>query len=232
MMERGFDDVRRILDRQLGVTGWEISTPRDGWSGTSFIAERAGTRVFVKLDVNPPVLLRLSELGIAPPILKSGLTGERAYVIQEYIAGTYPPQGWFATQFSALATLIRRYQRDDGIKALIGTNQMISRDDIARRTESLVQRLKHASPAFEKSLGWKESISNFFAQVDTLDEISLVFTHGDPSRKNFLLRGDHVYLVDWDEAVRQIRCGISDRSCGGMSLRLSGGGSSLTTACQ
>lgn len=83
---------------------------------------------------------------------------------------------------------------------LIGTDQITSREEIARRTEGLKQRLKHASPAFEDS-PWKESISNFFAQADRLGDTRLAFTHGDPSRKNFLLNGDHVYLVDWDEAA-------------------------------
>jgi len=41
----------------------------------------------------------------------------------------------------------------------------------------------------------------FEAQAGYLQEVSLVPTHGDPNRKNFLLLNEQLFMVDWDELI-------------------------------
>ena len=86
------DKMRHILLQHFPKTDWNISQPKDGQHRTSYLAQSEELYVFIKFDTPIDALQRLSEIGVAPRILASGLDDGMPYIVQEYIIGKYPDE--------------------------------------------------------------------------------------------------------------------------------------------
>src|SRR5260370_31345333 len=110
----------QILERELHETGWAITKPKDGVATRdTYVATHGDRRVFLKFDVNAPVLRRLAALHVAPTVRGSGISNNRSYVIQDYIEGSYPDRAWFRRHVSDLAPFIQRYHADEELRILL-----------------------------------------------------------------------------------------------------------------
>lgn len=106
------EEVRLILQKHFHRADGGITKPVDGQQKQCYIAQSEERRVFIKFDVPIPTSQRLGEIGAAPRVITSGIANGRSYIIQEYIAGSYPDRRWLAAHLPLLATFIRRYHDD------------------------------------------------------------------------------------------------------------------------
>ncbi len=153
----------------------------------------------MKFDVSIWILQRLAELRVAPPLLGSGHYNNRAFVIQQFIDGSYPDPRWFVEHVSEIARIIRRYQSDGPLRSVMSADKAPSyRQHVARELSTLKERVKkRALPAFI-SPAFRDGFGRFEEQAENLEKVALVPTHADPNYKNFLLMGDQVFMIDWD----------------------------------
>lgn len=143
-----------------------------------------------------PVLRRLAELGIIPPLIASGEFDGLPFTIQEFVDVPYPEQPWFNAHLDDLASLIRTYQHDPSLNALLAE----------RKFTYLAEDLAWVEPCYRTLIdtyGDHAPLHTAYRRLlDQLPEVSgvpPVCTHGDLSRKNLLPARDRIYLVDWDE---------------------------------
>lgn len=188
------DSISRLLAETLG-DGWTISRPRDGWAETAFVAVRGDRRVFLKTGVGVPILRRLAELEITPPMIALGEFEGHSYVIQEFVDAAYPDAQWFAEHLSELAYLVRTYQQDELLHSLLAAPRLTYfAEDL-----SWVER---CYSAVRDTYGDHTPIQAAYTRLlEQLPEVGITMpgvTHGDLSRKNFLPTPDRTYLVDWD----------------------------------
>ena len=142
-------ELERLLERYLGLTGWEIKRPPAGSSRTTFIAKSPHKVVFLKLGVGPKYLRRLSELGITPPVLASGRHAGTSFVIQAYAPGHHPAPSWFHKHLGQVAGLMNKYHRDATLVRWLKANHRVStwRSQLAK----LHQGLRQLSDSPEKT---------------------------------------------------------------------------------
>jgi Phosphotransferase enzyme family len=194
------DKVTHILQREFRIAEWTIASPEDGQQKACFVAQSRKQKVFVKFDVPIAPLLRLGEIGVAPPVLASGTEDGIPYVVQEYITGNYPDRQWFAEHLSILATFIRRYHADAQLAALLAreasTNyaEHLALDiaDLEAQFTSLALDVLHTPEITIAFAALK-------AQAIHLQPVALVPIHADPNTKNILLLADKMLMVDWDD---------------------------------
>lgn len=194
--------ITTILQQHFPPARWIITHPRDGQQKACFIAHHGGQYLFVMLGAPVAVLRRLGEIGASPRILVDGVIGNMPYVVQEYIAGSYPDRRWFAANLPVLARFVRRYHDDRPLAELLSAGCDIGyaehlAADLARlegRYRSLYAADLHTvevEQAFERLKDWSKR----------LESAILVPIHPDPNTKNMLLRGETgvMVMVDWDE---------------------------------
>ncbi|HEU0002082.1 MAG TPA: aminoglycoside phosphotransferase family protein [Ktedonobacteraceae bacterium] len=193
-------EVSSILRKHFHTTGWTITKPEDGQQKACFVAQCGTAKVFVKLDAPVAALQRLGEIRVAPRVIASGTIDDMPYVVQEYIAGSYPDWRWFADHLPMLAGFIKRYHTDQPLASLLAANTPASYVehvalDLARLEKqftSLHSDELHAPAivsAFEKLKTWSSQ----------LQAVTLVPVHPDPNTKNILLSSDSILMVDWDD---------------------------------
>lgn len=193
-------EINAILSTHFGEQGWEISKPKDGSQKESFIAQGQGRDLFIKFDVDPQPVKRLGEIGIAPPWLGSGTHNGRRFSIQQYIGGGYPRRQWLQQHLESLGRFFGRYHGDQQLRALLPKPSSEShRDFLAEEVQSLRECISNERIGLFKSLAVHQTFDEFRTQAEHLRESQLVPTHGDPSRKNFLLLNEQLFMIDWDE---------------------------------
>jgi len=168
-----------------------------GWAGNAYSATHGERRVFIKINVFVQMLRRVAELGIIPPILACGELEGYTYIIQEYVAASYPEHWWFASHMSEIAALVRTYQQDEKLLNLLTDRGPTYLADDFSRVNQCYDALR---AAFHDHVGVSRAYANILAQLPAVRGAMCVPTHGDISRKNFLLTSDRILLVDWDEA--------------------------------
>lgn len=188
--------VVTLVENALGDTGWTVSRPVDGWGGTTFVASLEEDRVFVKFKVAIPILQRLAALEVVPPILYAGNVDSLAYVIQEFTDAPYPEWDWFAGHLPELALLLRTYQQDDAMHALLSARNLTRFADDLNWAEQCYRILREAFACLQEP---NSAYAQFLSQLAEAQTSLAVPTHGDASRKNLLLAPDRIYLIDWDE---------------------------------
>ena len=183
--------VRDLLRDTIGGN-WGVALFDDGSTSRSYVGSHGPRRVFIKLDVRTDALERLATLGVAPPVIRAGVMDGRGYVIQEWIDGTRPERAWFARELDAWAELLCVYQRDAPLAGLLSDAELTPdayADDLARRADRVTLS------------GAEQAASRVRAGAEELARVPPGPTHGDPNSSNFLVHGERVYLVDWDDAA-------------------------------
>lgn len=192
-------EIRSVLEAQLGIQGWHVEKPRDGWSEKAFIATCGDRRVFVKFDISVPVLERLAQLRVAPEVLAKGEYRRRPFIVQKFVEGSYPARQWFTENLANIAELIRRYHQDGYLATLLQEASTTHHLHLLAWLSELESRIQAATSPLLHSREIEQSLQTFKAQADRFPSEKLVPTHGDPSNKNFLVSGQRIYLIDWDE---------------------------------
>lgn len=194
-------EIGAILEEHLHERDWRVSKPRDGWQKESFIAQRGERRVFVKFDVEPKPLKRLGELRVAPALLHGGLYKDRRFVIQQYVAGDYPSREWLQGQLDLVGAFVARYHHDEQLGNLL-TPDLKSvgyESSIASEMTDLQRRVAEDGSSLPTTSPFRKIFEKFTAQASDLQGECLVPTHGDPNTKNFLVSGEDLFMIDWDE---------------------------------
>jgi|GEM_PF-610058 len=195
-------DVERLLQSALPGGPWVIRKPNAGMAKESYVASRGEQRVFVKLDMSPRGLQRLAEIGVTPALLGSGEYHGRPYVLQEHIAGTNPDWQWFSGHLVDLARVIKRYQVDEELSSVLTPSVPLTyHQHVLQDLANLEAGLRAAvTPALLNPLV-QQAFQELARQASQLPVAPLVPTHNDPNKKNWLLAGDRIYIVDWDDVV-------------------------------
>lgn len=186
--------VQSIIQSTLGGDGWTVRRPEQGWSGTSFIAEHSAQRVFVKFEAPIGVLRRLADIGVAPAVLVDGEFRGVPYVVQEFIEGTHPDHGWFANHVDDVIRLLQAVHRDVPLRTLL----LPALDQRARALRDIEVAYQWVEASFPYHPGLHAAHEWLVGERPEVREQDLVPTHGDVSRKNFMITPSRVVLVDWD----------------------------------
>lgn len=192
--------VENILQQHFHASDWLITPPRDGQQKACFIAHRGPERLFIKLAIPVAPLQRLGEIGAAPRVMASGTLDGSSYVVQEYIAGSYPDWRWFAHHLPTLATFIKRYHCDQPLTSLLATHGTTSyAEHISRDLAALTNQFMSLYAEELHAPGITSAFERLKAQSTRLQAVPLVPVHPDPNTKNILLTGDSLLMVDWDD---------------------------------
>ncbi len=189
------ETVKTLVCHALGGDDWIISRPEHGWSDTSYVAERRGHRVFVKLGASPDILRRVAEIGAAPVLLADGEYQGLSYVIQEFVEGEFPNHDWFDPHADDVGGLLRTVHRDAVLRALVKSPPHPPPRQL--RDIDLTHRWVEAS--FPDHPGLAAAYAWLVGRQPNVPEDALVPTHGDVNRKNFLITPSRVVIIDWDD---------------------------------
>ena len=197
------DEIRSILHSHFHTTGWTIVKPKDGQQKASFVAHHSQQSVFIKFDVPIAALQRLGEIGVAPRVLASGIAADQPYIIQEYIAGSYPDWRWFASHLPELAAFTRRYHHDQPLTSLLAANTITSYQEHIAQDLATLEKQFHTLQAGElhtpEITSALEKLKSQANHLQPLHPVPLVPVHPDPNTKNMLLFADRLLMVDWDD---------------------------------
>ena len=186
-----------VLAHAFATSLWTIEKPRDGHQKECYIASDGSRIVFVKFDVPIPSLRRLSELAVAPRVLTSGTYQGTSYVIQEFLAGTYPDRPWIRSHITEVAELIRRYHEDQPLTAILAQGGAPSyRQHLDDDLALLEQRA-----ASQANAPLQVAFSQLKELAQSLDDAQLVPVHNEPNTKNMLLHDGRLTFIDWDEVL-------------------------------
>lgn len=220
--------IENMLEETFHLSGWSIARPVYGQQKECYIAKAANLTVFLKFDESTSitVLQRLSKIGVAPRVLRSGSLGGKPYVLQEYLTGQHPGWRWFADHLPLLAQVTRRYQTDVQLKQLLtgpalhpyafpnaplGASVAHSGEckEISREYHELIAwelaTLEAQMASLGDDLDCAETLSNVFAclkfQANQLQPVPLAPVHNDPNGANMFLIDEKILFVDWDDVL-------------------------------
>jgi len=186
-----------VLAEAFATSSWSIERPQDGRQKECYVASDGHRTVFVKFDVPITSLRRLSELALAPRVLASGTYQGSSYVIQEFLAGTYPDRPWLRSHVREVAELIRAYHEDKPLADILAQGQARSYrqhldDDLA------ILELRAASQAHAPL---QIAFHTLKELAQSFDDAPLVPVHNEPNTKNMLVHGGKLTFIDWDEVL-------------------------------
>jgi aminoglycoside phosphotransferase (APT) family kinase protein len=189
-----------VLARHFPDQHWRITTPTAGVQKEAYIAQSGSQKLFVKFDVEPCPLHRLSALGVAPALLYSGTHAGRSYVIQQFADGTHPDRSWFGKHVELLARTIKRYQDDPQLTVMLTDTVHLSPvEHVRHEVAGLKATLAAASSVIFKTDQTRSLFRLFASQTTRLHPSPLVPTHADPSPVNMLVIGSSLLMIDWDD---------------------------------
>lgn len=190
-----------ILTSHYPERNWQLRKPTQGFAGTSYIASSAGRELFIKLDADVEFVRRVSDLGVAPPFVAGGTHQGKTYVIQEYLSGTHPNRDWFRHHLPEVANLVHRYHGDSVLKTLLSRGETSSyKQHVGSLLAHLDDWLAGLADSPQKAT-LTQLLGELKQQALDLEATDLVPTHADPNNNNFLLVGNRVYILDWDNAA-------------------------------
>ncbi len=186
-----------VLAQAFATNNWTIERPRDGRQKECYIASDGNRTVFIKFHVPVASLRRLSELGVTPRVLASGTYHGTSYVIQEFLAGTYPDRPWFTSHVAEVAELIRTYHEDKPLAAILAQGEACSyRQHLDGDLAALeVKVARHANVPLQVAFYKLKDLARSF------DNARLVPVHNEPNTKNMLVHGGKLTFIDWDEVL-------------------------------
>jgi hypothetical protein len=185
--------VRAVLDG----SGWQVSEVR-GTMGVTRLAERGDEAVAVKLLETPlEILQRLSELGVAPPVVASGTYEGRRYMVQRAVTGPFPDHDWFAANRSRWASLVGSYLNDEPLRRMIaatpGTWRLAVPDAV-----TMINAQPAPTSAALRDPGLRSRLDRWRGQSAEIGGLPMRPVHPDPHWHNYVIENGRPYLLDWD----------------------------------
>jgi hypothetical protein len=195
-------DVRTVLAESWPEETWTLARPEQGWRKESWIACSAQRTVFVAFDVHAAPLVRLSELGVAPPVLRHGRSADQEWVVQQWIDGHSPDRDWIRTHAAQAGALFGLVHADAPLRRLLAAHDERS-PQVAFESElrHLRARVGKRNEPWFLTANVESAMTTFFAQAMDFQPSYLVPTHDEPNTSNMLVQGDRLWVLDWDDIV-------------------------------
>jgi thiamine kinase-like enzyme len=192
--------VHKILQSTFSLTDWIVLKPERGLRKECFVCRNNEVSVFVKFDVPVAELRRLSEIGVCPNIIATGVFEGASYVVQEFIAGAHPERVWLKNNISTIAQLVRRYHYDEElVKQLTRSKATGSTSQIYTDLGNLEERFGNITRKKVITRDITEGYKKFRELAVAFREVELVAVHAEPNFNNMLVKDDKLYFIDWDE---------------------------------
>lgn len=193
-------EVEQLLKSHLHRDNWLVVKTVGGLSKYSYVAESNNYKVFVKFEDASRAIIRLSELGIVPPIMIRGVFNHRPFFIQQFVDHHYPTSEWFTNHLPLLASMIAKYHRDTELINILTDGYIASyADHVASELSDLEYRIAEVSPLSFDASDISYHYQLFKKQSLQLNPTHLVPIHADPNYKNFLVSKEQLFIVDWDD---------------------------------
>lgn len=191
--------VQKILEKVLGDMTWNITRPKEGWEKNVYIARSEGDKSYiVKFGVNPEVMKRLSDLGVTPQVIATGLEQGKTYMIQAYVATPFVSRKYLSNNLQTLANAISIYHNDSILKNILLRTLPKDHLSISGELSSFQSSFSALSPKCQFSkiaIGIKEIQKRYSMLSDTL----LTPVHDDPNTKNIFLTKKGLQFIDWNK---------------------------------
>lgn len=188
--------ARALLRRDLGGT-WDVSANSGSLHNTR-IGTRGTASVVLKLGQPVAALRRLAELGVTPAVRAWGELDGTPYTIQRMAMGFSPQPAWFEAHVDDLARLIRRYQRDERLAELLREDPSRDHLDVAAAASMFDDiQPRSGSPMWTRDV--LVARTEWRRRAGELAPLPPAPIHADPHRWNYVVEGDRLYLVDWDQ---------------------------------
>lgn len=183
--------IQQLLKDALGYDRWEIQKPTDGMQKECYIARNTAQSVFLKFDVAAGALRRLGALGVAPKVLAHGTSGGRTFVIQEYMAGSYPSRDWIKAHITEVGSIMRTYRTDRQLTEMLSRNHTMAHDEQLHDIEKSLERHNNSQ--------LRDLFAALRDRAAGFEAASPVPIHNEPNTKNMLLVDNKLFFIDWDE---------------------------------
>lgn len=189
-----------IVKQHLPKGKWTINKSSIGASEQAYIADSGKEKLFIKFGVNIHALKRLSDLGVTPKVVSSGIEGGNQFVVQEFIEGKKPNKDWFEQNIKELAKFIKTYHQDKDLKDILAKDEKHSyEENIEVVLKGLDNDIKKSNSDLFNAPEIKEVIKMLREKGNGLKPTPLVPTHSDPNPQNLLLTENRIVMVDWDD---------------------------------
>lgn len=193
--------VIKLLNSIASGEEWSAVKTKEGKSKESYIATSQKRTVFLKYDVQGDALRILGDMSIAPKLLRAGTFQRRPYTIQKYIEGAHPATQWVRDNLQTLGKFFASFHRDKTLKAVL------SKDVIQKTNKHIKEELDDRREWVQDNIHKKKQ-SQYVSKLEQLYKTSksienshLTVVHADPNLTNFILDGNRVYLIDWDDVL-------------------------------
>jgi hypothetical protein len=186
-----------VLAQAFGTENWTIGKPRDGRQKECYIASDGNRTVFVKFAVPVMSLQRLSEIGVAPRVLASGTYQGTSYVIQAFLASSYPDRPWIRSHVTQVADLIRTYHQDRPLADILAQREALSYRQHLDDDLGVLQR----TVASQADASLRAPFEKLKELAQSFDDAALEPVHNEPNTKNMLLHDGKLTFIDWDEVL-------------------------------
>lgn len=182
--------------RQILGDDWNI-TPAGGQTGEAYIARSGEQKLFLKRN-SSPFLAVLSAEGIVPRLLwTKRLENGDVITAQQWLKGRELRANEMKS--GSVARLLRKIHKSEALLEMLkrlgkkALTPYVILDQIAERKQNIVERDRKA---IDKALSF------LHGTVGQIQFSSRVVCHCDVNHNNWLLGADdHLYLIDWDNAV-------------------------------
>jgi hypothetical protein len=195
--------IQALLQAAFPPTDWILTKPDYGQQKQCYIARSQDQTVFVKVDSAPfAILKRLSDLAVTPQVFAGGIVQGRMYVIQDFLVGEHPwGWRWFPANLPLLARTIRCYHQDQVLHDLLASKaqQLDYIGHLHTEFAHLEQQLADLALDPPLAAELSKALAELRRQAHHLQPVALAPVHGDPNGLNFIIAGDQLLLVDWDD---------------------------------
>ena len=196
MLNEGF--INRLLTTILTEENWRVKK-KIGITSEAFIVHGQDNSLFIKLDVQTDLIKRLGELDLVPPIIQLGEFEGTSYVIEDFIEGIHPDQGWIESHLTVLAKIIKTYHHDKVLQEILQTGAILN---CKKHVEFELQQIE--ADLEEAKISKADVMDNyllFAKQSEEINQFPFVPIHTNANGSNFLIANEHVYVVDWGSMI-------------------------------
>ncbi len=190
--------INRLLTTILTDENWRVKK-KIGITSEAFIVHGQDRSLFIKLDVQTDLIRRLGDLDLIPPIIQLGEFEGTSYVIQDYIEGVHPDQGWIENHLTELAKIIKTYHHDSVLQETLQTGAVLNcKKHIEFELQQIETEIENAKISEADVM---DNYLIFAKQSEEIAQFSFVPIHTNANSSNFLIANNHIYVVDWGSMI-------------------------------
>jgi thiamine kinase-like enzyme len=190
--------VLSLLKAEFPSLEWRLELP-EGQGQETYFAHGTIHSLFVKLHARVEVIKAMSEEGLTPPVLLSGLLGSGTpFVVQPLVAGRTPQKKDFQSDPQLYAQVMSRMQRSPGVRAALPLSDQTYKGAAQRALSNLRSRWNAMATQVPQERRYVEdALDRIGEQIAGFAGEGLVASHNDIANCNWILTPKgRVYLVD------------------------------------